>query len=69
MDIQKPVRDFLRTADIVLDLLKTGHCFSEQEVMMLQAYNTRIEGFLDAFTLESPPEANPSRTSRLNKSL
>ncbi len=69
MDIQKPVRDFLRTADIVLDLLKTGHFFSEQEVMMLQAYNTRIEGFLDAFTQESPPQANLSRNSCLNKLL
>lgn len=53
MDIQKPVKDFLRTADIVLDLLKTGHVFSEQEVVMLHAYNTRIEAFLGASIQES----------------
>jgi hypothetical protein len=32
----------LRAADIVLDRLKSGHPFSEHEVMMLDAYNNRI---------------------------
>jgi hypothetical protein len=46
MDIQKPVRELLRAADIVLDRLKSGHPFSEQEIMMLQGYNTRIAACL-----------------------
>jgi hypothetical protein len=46
MGIQKPVKEFLRAADIVLDRLKNGHPFSEQEVMMLQAYNARIAAYL-----------------------
>jgi hypothetical protein len=46
MDIQKPVKEFLRAADIILDRLRSSQPFSEQEVMMLQAYNTRIAASL-----------------------
>ena len=46
MDVQKPVKEFLRAADIILDRLRSSHPFSEQEVMMLQAYNTRIAASL-----------------------
>lgn len=46
MDIQKPVKEFLRAADIVLDRLKSGHLFSEEELMLLQAYNARIAAWL-----------------------
>jgi hypothetical protein len=48
MDIQKPVRDYLRTADIVIAHLRNGGPLSEQEITMLQAYNTRIECFVRA---------------------
>jgi hypothetical protein len=43
MDIQKPVRDYLRAADIVIEHLRNGGPVSEQEMTMLQAYNARIE--------------------------
>ena len=46
MDVQKSVKEFLRAADIILDRLRSGHPFSEQEVMMLQTYNTRIAASL-----------------------
>jgi hypothetical protein len=44
--VQKAVRDYLRAADIVIDLLKANGDLSDQEVTMLQAYNTRMQSFL-----------------------
>jgi hypothetical protein len=46
MEIQKAVRDYLRAADIVIDLLKNNGHVSDQERTMLQAYNTRMQSFL-----------------------
>jgi hypothetical protein len=43
MDLQKPVRDYLRAADIVIALLKSDSPLTEHEMTMLQAYNIRIE--------------------------
>ena len=43
MDIQKPIRDYLRAADMVMAHLRNGGTLSEQEMTMLQAYNARIE--------------------------
>lgn len=43
MDIQKPVRDYLRAADILIDLLKSDSLLTEREITMLQGYNSRIE--------------------------
>jgi hypothetical protein len=44
--VQKAVRDYLRAADIVIDLLKANGDLSDREVTMLQAYNTRLQSFL-----------------------
>jgi hypothetical protein len=38
----------LRAADIILKRLKSGDLFSGQEMMMLQAYNSRIAACLMA---------------------
>jgi hypothetical protein len=46
MEIQKAVRDYLRAADIVIDLLKNNGHVSDQERTMLQAYNARMQSFL-----------------------
>ena len=43
MDIQKPIRDYLRAADMVMAHLRNEGPLSEQEMTMLQAYNARIE--------------------------
>lgn len=43
MDIQKPVRDYLRAADIFIDWLKSDSPLTKREMTMLQAYNSRIE--------------------------
>ncbi|MBA2253092.1 MAG: hypothetical protein H0W13_10410 [Nitrospirales bacterium] len=58
MDIQKPVREFLRAADIVLDRFKSGHPFSEQEAMMLQAYSIRIAACLMAVQCMNASQVN-----------
>jgi hypothetical protein len=44
--VQKAVRDYLRAADIVIDLLKANGDLSDQELTMLQAYNSRMQSFL-----------------------
>ena len=43
MDIQKPVRDYLRAADILIDWLKSDSPLTKRELTMLQVYNSRIE--------------------------
>ncbi|WP_447985546.1 hypothetical protein [Nitrospira sp. Nam74] len=68
MDVQKPVKEFLRAADIILDRLRSGHPFSGREVMMLQTYNTRIAASLahrvaDETHLTSNRAAMPAQSS------
>ena len=43
MDIQQPVRDYLRAADILIDWLKSDSLLTKREMTMLQGYNSRIE--------------------------
>jgi hypothetical protein len=44
--VQKSVREYLRVADIVIDLLKNNGDLSEHECKLLQAYNSRLQSFL-----------------------
>ena len=60
MDIQKPVRDYLRAADIFIDLLRSDSPLTEHEMTMLQAYNKRIE----ALCSEKCLKQKPHRTAR-----
>jgi hypothetical protein len=60
MDIQKPVRDYLRAADIFIDFLKSNSPITEHEMNMLQAYNSRIE----ALSFEKCPRHKPRKTVR-----
>jgi len=46
MEVQQAVRNYLRAADIVLDLLKENGHLSDEELRMLEAYNSRIHTFL-----------------------
>ena len=48
MDIQKPIRDYLRAADIIIDYLRRDTMLSAQEFGMLQAYNMRITALCSA---------------------
>ena len=59
MDIQKPVRDYLRAADIFIDFLKGNNPITEREMSMLQAYNIRIE----ALRSEKCPKHKPNKTA------
>ena len=59
MDIQKPVRDYLRAADIFIDFLKSNSPITEHEMTMLQAYNIRIE----ALRSEKCPKHKPNKTA------
>jgi hypothetical protein len=60
MEIQKPVRDYLRAADIFIDFLKSNSPITEHEMTMLQAYNVRIE----ALRSQKCPQHKPSKTAR-----
>jgi hypothetical protein len=60
MDIQKPVRDYLRAADIFIDFLKSNSPITEHEMTILQAYNIRIE----ALRSEKWPKHKPNKTAR-----
>jgi hypothetical protein len=45
-DVQKPVREFLRSADVLLELLRNGAELPKHEVTILQAYITQLRSFL-----------------------
>jgi hypothetical protein len=45
-DVQKPVREYLRSADVLLELLRNGARLSPNEMTVLQAYTTQLKSFL-----------------------
>ena len=45
-EVQKPVREFLRSGDVLLELLRNGTRLSEHELTVLRAYTTQIQSFL-----------------------
>lgn len=48
--VHKSVRDYLRAADIVIDLLKSDGAITDHELTMLQGYTTRIQSLLSRLT-------------------
>jgi hypothetical protein len=59
--IQRSVREYLRAADIVIDLLKNNGALSDQESDLLQAYSTRMQSFS---SYEPSNGSNRPRTAR-----
>jgi hypothetical protein len=58
--VQKSVREYLRAADIVIDLLKNNGNLSDRECDLLQAYNTRMQSFL---VLRAAKRVQPSKNA------
>jgi hypothetical protein len=63
MDVQKPVRDYLRAADILIDLLKSDSLLTEREITMLQGYNSRIEALSEKCLKHTSNETARERAS------
>lgn len=55
MQLEKEVREYLRSSEILIALLKTGKALSQEEMGYIETYTMRIQSLLKG---ETPTESH-----------